>query len=923
MPNTKLIVWLLLVAALAAPVAAVASGDGVIKGFVKDGDGLPLPGVMVVASSPVLGAEGVPTWADETGAFHIEGLPPGTYTVEATLDGFQSARTELTLVQGQTVTFEFKLAFAVLEETIEVRAEAIASSEVALLDQRRQSGVVSDSISSEEISRTPDSDAAGVVDRLTGVSLVDDKYVYVRGLGERYSNTTLNGAAIASTETDKKVVPLDLFPAKLLETIDVVKTYTPDMPGAFGSGTVQLNTLAFPTSRLFRVSLGAGYNSDATGSAHQTYAGGLSLLGEGGQPLPSSIPDKQLVPKSRFNPNGYTPAEMEQFGESFGPAWTGDEPASAPYNGNFNVTYGDTIGRVGVLVSAVGSHGYATRDEVSRYFKLDASDTLVEGNDYDLVTDTESVRNGFLGAFSLQIADGQTVKVSSMFTRDAQGESRTQEGFNAAGSYDIRDYRTRYEKEELLSTRLVGEHVVSGIGQSSFLEWSVAQSKGTREQDLRENLYTLQSDGQYQLATGYPEVGKMEYFDLDDTITDAGASWATYFALGASQYGSVKGGLAYTKRERDFTARRFRFITQNPDQFDLTLLPEELFVEANIRPGGFELIETTGINDAYTGNHDIKAGYVMGDVSLGKLRLIGGVRLEDSQQTVLTFNPFSAATPEEAVNDNRDWLPAVNAIYQLSGRTNLRFAASRTVNRPEFRELSPFAFVEVTGGRSIAGNPDLEQATIDGVDLRWETFPEAGDVMAVSLFYKKIDRPIERYIQATSELRTSWLNADSATLAGIELEFRRSLAIVSPALKYWSLNINYSFVDSSVTIPEADLSVLTTTNRALQGQARHVGNFAVQYYHPAAGTLVRMLYGYTGERLSDVGVYGLPDIVESSTDSLDLVISQSLRRLLPGLDVKLAASNLLDSENTYIQGPELQRLYTTGRSFGLSFGYTY
>jgi hypothetical protein len=923
MPKSKVIVWLLLVAALAAPAVAVASGDGVIKGFVKDGDGLPLPGVMVSASSPALADGPRQTWADADGSFFIDGLPQGAYAVEAVLDGFQPSKTELTLVQGQTVTFEFKLAFAVLEETIEVRAEVIASSEVTLLDQRRQSSVVSDSISAQEISRTPDADAAGVVDRLTGVSLVDDKYVYVRGLGERYSSTTLNGASIASTETDRKVVPLDLFPAKLLETIDVVKTYTPDMPAAFGSGVVQLNTLAFPTSRLFRVQLGAGYNSNATGAAHQTYAGGVSMLGEGGQPLPSSIPDKPLEAKDRFNPDGYTHEEMQQFGLAFGPKWTGDSPESAPYNGNFNVTYGDTLGHVGVLVSAVGSHGYETRDEVSRYYKIDAGDTLVVGNDYDLVTDSESVRNGLLGAFSVQVAEGQTIKISSMFTRDARGESRTQEGFNASGSYDIRDYRTRYEKEELLNTRLVGEHVISGIGQSSFLEWSVAQSDGTREQDLRENLYTLQSDGTYYLATGYPEVGKMEYFDLEDSITDAGASWATYFDLGSSRYGSVKGGLAYTDRSREFSARRFRYITQNPNQFDLTLTPEELFTPENIRPDGWEVLETTGVNDAYTGDHEIKAGYAMADLTLGKLRLIGGVRYEDSVQTVLTFDPFDASTPEQAINDNQDVLPALNAVYQLSGRTNLRFAASRTLNRPEFRELSPFAFVEVTGGRSIAGNPDLEQATIDGIDFRWETFPEAGEVLAVSVFYKKIDQPIERYVQATSELRTSWLNAESADLQGIELELRRSLAIIAPALKNWSTNLNYSYVDSSVTIPPADLSVLTTNNRALQGQAKHVGNFAIQYFHPAAGTLVRVLYGYTGERLSDVGVYGLPDIIESSTGSLDLVVSQSLSRLVPGLDVKVTASNLLDSESTYTQGGELQRQYSTGTAFGLSFGYTY
>jgi len=918
--TTLLLVFLL--AAMAGSAHGLTA-TATIAGVVQDGEAGPLPGVTVTLTSPLLGDEPLVAYADGTGSFTLSDLLPGTYTVTASLDGFQPVTTEVTVVVNQKLTLEFKLAMATLTEQVEVVAEAPKSSEVSLLDERRQAGVVSDSISAEEISKSTDSDAASVVDRLTGISVLDDKYVYVRGLGERYSNTTLNGATLATTETEKRVVPLDLFPAKLLDTIDVVKTYTPDKPGSFGSGVVELNTLNFPTTRTIKFSTGLTYDSSATGDRFRSYAGGLDWLGRGGQPLPAGVPGEKLGPKSRFNPDGYSPEQLQTIGRSFGSDWTGSERSTAPYNGNYSLTYGDTIGRLGVIVSAVNSHGYDSRDEVQRYFGLDSGDVLVPNNDYSLTTTTEKVRNGMVGALSYRIADGHRLQLSSVFTRDASSSNRIQEGYQAAGSYDVRDYRTRYEKEDLLTTKLSGEHFFSGLGQGSSIDWSYARSRGTRDSDLRENLYAQTANGDYALLTGYPEVGKMEFHSLEDRVDDGGLSWTTYYASDANRYGSVKVGTAYNKRERDFTARRFKFITNDPNQFDLTLLPDELFVPANIRPDGFEIREVTGLNDAYTGEHTIAAAYAMADATFGKWRLIGGVRFEDSDQSVTTVNPFDASSPEVATNVNRDWLPGLNAVYMISGRTNLRFAASRTVNRPEFRELSPYAFVEVTGGRSVAGNPDLVQASIDSFDVRWETFPDAGEVMAVSVFYKRITDPIERYVQATSELRTSWINADTATLKGIEIELRRSLGILTPFLRNWSANLNYSYVDSDVTVPDSALSVITNTNRTLQGQAKHVGNVALQFYKPTWGTLARLLYNYTGTRLTDVGAYGLPDIYESSFDAFDLVVSQQLPFVADGLEVKLTGSNLLDKEHEYTQGSETQHAYKSGRSYGFSIGYTF
>ena len=898
---------LLFVASFSA--LAQNSGRATVAGAVTDDSGSPIPGVTVVAAreqaEPAVAVTGM------EGEFRLEDLVPGKYDIEVTLDGFQPVKTQVKLTTGQKLDVAFKMV-AAFGETVEVVAEATQTGEVAILESRRESAVVSDSISSEEIRKTPDSSAASVVERLTGVTLIGDKYVFVRGLGERYSGTTINGSTVPTTETEKRVVPLDLFPAKLLDSVNVVKTYTPDKPADFGSGLVEMTTTQFPSAQSLKFTFGTSYQDGTTGESFRRYDR---------QRLPSAVPDTFLTRRSVLNPDGVSPEELQTIGRSMAGHWTGREESSAAPGTDLALTYGNTFGRVGVVLSAVRNHGFDTVEEEQRFFGFD-QEALVPINDYDLTSYRESTSTGLVGNLSFRLSDQNRIFLSSVFTRDASSEDRFQEGLQTSTGGDIRDYRVRHQLEEILSNRLRGDHNLGGPGLGSLFEWSLARSTATNDSDIRENIYLQTSPGVFALQTAYADAGKLEYYALDDEVRQAGVAYSVFFAQDQRWSGSVKAGLDRHERTRDFGARRFRFVTSNPSQFDLTKTPDEIFVAENIRPDGFELRELTGVNDAYDAQHDIDAGYVMGDVTAGRWRVITGARYERSNQRVTTFNPFDVTNDVASIREDDDVLPSLNVVYQLRPRTNLRVAYGRSLNRPEFRELSPFAFTEVAGGRSVAGNPDLRQATLDSYDLRWETFPDSGEVMAVSGFYKHIADPIERIIQPTSDYRQSFVNAESATLYGIELEYRRSLEVFSPALRHWSLNANYAHIESDVQIGEGQFNVVTSRERPLEGQSDDVLNLALQFYQPQWGTMVRALGGYSGARLAEVGAFGLPDTYEDAYTSFDLVISQSLGPWARGMEVKLAGTNLLDEKRSYVQGGEIQRLFDPGRKFSLSISYT-
>ncbi|HEX9637542.1 MAG TPA: TonB-dependent receptor [Acidobacteriota bacterium] len=889
-----------------------AAPKGKIVGTVLDAtNGMTLPTVSVEA----LGT-GTVVHSDLDGKYVLE-LAPCTYEVRFLFSDYpEQVIRGVQLSAGQVITVDAVLDPATVAYEIEVSAELEPeqTSDAAQLLARRRAGVISDNVGADAIRKNADSDAAAVMERVTGVSVVGNQYVFVRGLGERYSNTVLNGSILPTTEPDKRVVPFDLFPAGLIENIQVVKSYTPDKPAEFAGGLVEIEPVSFPRQWTLNFSTSQGSNTETTFDTFMTYPGGdLDWLGfdDGTRSLPGVIPSEKVVRGSAASGRGFTPAALEAFGESFSNVW---EPSGsdALQNQSYSLFFGNTWKRIGVVFSLSTSYKNQHQFEDQTYYGV-SSDRLTVQNDYDFDISTTTARLGVVGNLSFRLTPNHTLALENFYSNKASNETRIFEGFNDDIRTQIRNTRLRWVEENIRSTKFSGEHFLPDFASSRF-DWHVTHSRAQLDEpDLREVLYEFNPVRNAFVLADESQSGLRMFNQLDDTILEFGADWSLFFDQWQGLPALIKFGPLLVNRERDFSSRRFRFRPRNTIGVDLSLPPEQLFTPANIGPV-FELTEETRNTDTYAANQDITAFYGMVDLPFSrKLRLVGGLRVERSDQVVDTFDPFNPDfVGVQAALDNTDLLPGLNLIYGLRDDMNLRFGYSRSVNRPEFRELAPFEFTDVVGGRAVVGNPDLRRALIANYDVRWEWFPDPTEVYAVSFFYKDFTDPIERIVEPTAQLRTSFTNALGARNAGLELELRKHLAS--------GLDIagNYALVDSQIELEATAGQVQTSLERPLAGQSRHLFNLMLEQRIEALDFGARLLYNYVGRRITDVGSLGLPDIYEEDNSFLDAVFDKNLWNQL---GIRFSVENLTDHPYVFTQGGQPQRLFKLGRTYALSFSY--
>ncbi len=910
----------LLVAALAGTAPAdAATVTGVI---VNGGNGEPVRGAALAFEGTDATAQ-----SDLNGLVLIE-LAPGDYTVTVSKDGFAAKKIRGVEVADDGGNFAVVLEPAggsttgqAVAEEITVTAEAAIATSEALLAERKGAAQISDSIGTEEMSKSGGSDAAGVLKRVPGISLQDGKFAFVRGLGDRYSNTALNGSKLPSTEFERKAVPLDLFPAGMIEKITVSKSYTVDKPGDFAAGFVELSTVKFPPRQLASISLGISSNSATTGDPLLEYPDfGLDFFGSGGQPLPASVPSNPLVRRSPLNPDrGFSPEQLETIGESIGGAWTPQSAGSAPFNGDFKASYGNSFNRLGFVLSASYENDFQTRDEEQNIFSVRPDGSVRANNSFNFDYTDEKVRQALNGNLSYRFADNHQIQVRSLYTLLSATEARFQEGFLSDIDALIEDHRLSYKEQEILNLQIAGDHYFNHLGGGGLLEWKANRSEATTDENRREALYQETDPGVFEL-TDNAQSGFLFFNDLQDEIDDFSADWTSFFTTDKI-YGSVKAGGAHTRNDRVFDGRRLRFFHRNTVGIDLTLPPEQLFVPEFLNPRQFEIQEITRVTDTYTGDHQITAGYVQADLAWGKWRVVGGVRVESSDQQVTTFDRTNPSfQPIVTVVEDTDVLPSVSLVRKIGEATNLRFSASQTVNRPEFRELAPFSYTHVAGGFTAVGNPDLVRALITSYDVRWEWFPSADEVIAASLFYKDFEDPIENVINGGSLVTESLVNAEGAKNFGFELELRRNLGLFSEALDDWTAILNYTFVDSEVSI-DAGNSVITNPNRALVGQPDNVANAILEWNRPESNSVVRLLYNFTDDKIASAGGFGLPDVLLEARGTLDVVWGQGLDKWAPGLSFKLSGSNLFNEEWLWTQGDGVFRRYEPGREVSFSISY--
>ena len=904
-----------------------------ITGIVIDSDTeMPLPEVTIrVADTQIR------VTTDETGAFSLD-LPIGTYRILANAPFYNTYTIpEFEVKVGETPEpLQVLLMPQVVKlDAIKMPVQLSQSSERGLLEQRMRSSGIEDSISTEEISRLPASSAGEAIKRVTGVSIVGGRYVFVRGLGERYSNTLLNNVEIPSPEPNRRVVPMDIFPASLLASLQTVKTFSPDQPGGFAGGSVQVFTKDFPEDLTMSLSMSTGFNTQATGEEGLAYPGGdFDFLGfdDGSRELPGIIQDEAAeIPireRGRFTTAGFTSEKIQEFGQSFENVWTPERrpiPANQGYKfslGNSNTLLGKEFGYLGVI-SYGNSHSYGT--QVRNAYRIGLNQQLSPVTSYHVERSGNEVDWGTVLNTSLRFSPQHLVSLRSLFTHTAEDETRTWEGFNADRNTDMRSTRLRYVERQLFSGQLAGTHdfnftepTLEGPEQPNVsMEWRLTYSRAARDEpDTRENIYEDRGDGTY-VFRDVTQSGSRFFFELEDNEYNARVDWKV--RVGTD--GLFKFGGLLRDRARTFDVRRFRFLPS--DQVDATLNlsapPEILFQSENIAPRVFELRESTRSTDNYLADHNIYSGYLMLDLPLSaKWQVMSGVRLESSDQQVTTYDPFAATRREiEANLQTLDWLPGLNVTYRITERMNLRFAASRTITRPDFRELAPFEFTDFVGGRTILGNPELERTQIDNFDFRWEAFPQIGGILAVSAFYKRFQKPIEQIVQPQAEVRITYENAEGAQNYGLELEARQNLGVLTDALRKFSINTNAALISSQVVLPE-DVGIQTSAERPLQGQCPYIINLSVGYEDPDWGISSAIAYNIFGRRLSEVGNHGVPDVYEQPRGQLDVSFS---RTVADHFKLSVSAKNLLDPYVHYKIGKATYLAYKLGRAFSLGISY--
>ena len=878
-----------------------------LTGVVRDeSNAIPLPGIPV----DVVDTKQV-VYTDVDGRYVLD-VPPGTHQIRVSMEDYEDKTVSVTAGAERTITVNLGLMMKGFTETVTVTARTIdgatASAEAQLIE-RKQAQVITDNLGASEMKASGDGDAAAAMQRVTGLSVVDD-FVFVRGLGERYSNTTLNGAVIPTTEPDRKVVPLDLFPTGLIDSVQVAKSYAPDRSAEFAGGLVQIEPLKFPSGPTVDVSYSFGFNSQTTGKDVLGTLGGSNWFGfdDGTRALPPGFPNKKVIRGGRFTPDvGLLWPELERLGEAFSNAWSPRTRTAKPAQ-NVSMVVGNRFGRLGVLLSYTQSYKeqYATEDQT--YYRL-GSAGLSAFSDYDFRVASTRTSVGGVASLAYQFTPNHRLALENFYTHTGKDEARTFEGFNSDIATDIRNARLLWVEEDLLSNGLSGDHFVQGLSNSR-IDWRATFSQANRDEpDLRETLY--ERNGNVYVLADESQSGFRMFNALDDQTVDLAANWSLFGTQWSSLPVQFKFGASYVTRQRDFTSRRFRFVPLSTSGIDLSAAPEQIFTTVNVGPR-FELKEETRVTDAYDAEQHVTAFYAMTDLALSRsTRVVGGARIERYDQQVNTFDPFDFEGDPDVITarlENTDVFPGVNFVVAVRPDQNLRLGFSQTVNRPEFRELAPFEFTDVVGGRAVVGNPSLKRALIQNVDVRWEMFPGADEVVAASVFFKHFSDPIERIVEPTAQLRTSFTNADSARNFGLELEARKRL------VDAFLVGANYTYVNSRITLTPAAAQVQTSLERPLAGQSTNLFN---ALFEVRGGPVVaRLLYNFFGERISDVGSLGLPDILEDDRGSVDLVVSGRWR----GLGLRFSAENLADETFEFTQGGQPQRRYKLGRSLQFNIG---
>lgn len=872
--------------------------------------------------------------SDLEGRYRIE-LPPGVYQLRVQYELHRPARVKnVRVFAGRLSKIDVVMDpdETAVEEVTAVEAEIERASAATQLFLRKNAAQASDSVGAQDIAKTPDRNAADAVKRVVGTTVVDGRYIFIRGLGDRYTNSMMNGSPLPSPEPDRQAVPLDMFPTLVLSDLTVSKTFVPDMPGDFAGGSLNIHTRDLPSKFLFQSTFGLGFNTISTFGNRLSYPGGSTdWLGidSGGRQIPADIPGERVTGIV----NGQRNPQLAELGRAINTPMGTNRTFNLPH-GTGSVVVGDSFklkngNVVGYMVGGSYSRRFQKRvNEIIRTFGVDAMrpGELVRYNDYTAETGTDVVTWSGLGTVSWASGTDHKIALTGLYSRNAEKEARIITGRNEEQDANAYDERLRFVNRALMYGQLRGEHRLRFLNAAQ-IQWTGLWARATlNDPDLRESVY-VEDAGRGFSYRDSTQSGQHFYAAQGETTRSGGLDWTQPLAKGENAAKIKMGGLV-TLRGRSFSARRFRFLRTNASGVDpavYRLPPNELFTNENIGTA-LDLEEWTRPTDTYAAQYNVYAGYAMTDVGITeRVRVVVGERIEVSHQNLESFDPFSSSTEQVATSLKRtDLLPSGNVIFKLTSDSNIRLSATRTVARPQLRELAPFVFTDFFGAREVLGNPELDRTRISNFDARYEVFPRVGEVLAVSFFHKRFEKPIEQVILPTSRGVISYQNAKGAVNTGIEVEGRKGLDFLTPALKDFGFLANLTVVHSRVDLDTAQAGIQTSKSRPLAGQSPFVMNFAIDWNKEAWKTRARVLYNVAGERIAQVGSNGIPDMYEQPRHLVDVSFAKGFG---DHVDMKATIENLFDAPVRFTQGESgsgapLASRYNVGQTFWLTATYT-
>ena len=884
---------------------------------------------------------------DGDGNYSLKGLSAGTYILEVRNETYNNLiLTEIKLKENENLVLNIPLDKVILEfGPVTVKAKVNRESTTEILRLQRNSATVVDGITSETFKKTPDSKASDVLKRISGASVQDNKFVVVRGLSDRYNFALINGAPLPSSESDRKAFSFDVFPSNMLDNLVIIKTATPDLPGEFAGGVIDINTTEPKENDFQSIQIGSSYNLITTFKDFKTYDGSKTdFLGfsSSSRTLPSGLPSTEDF-------NNLSALQKAEYAKSIPNSW-GTYSRFALPNLNLQYSIGKTIKlaeeRNFGYVFAYNYQSNMSFNKVTRREFEESTAGVITKNELKDSAFTQSVLNSAMFNMKFKLNKNNSLQLKTLYSLSSDDKVNIRNGkrdMDVESVFSEKSTNIWYTQNKLLSSQLLGNHEFKN---KMKFKWIAGISDVKREIPFLRRTVYQQSDTALPFAAVIQNndistlgAGNMFWSLLNEKIVSAKYDLSIPLEFLNTKTELKIGGM-HQYRTRSFESRNLGFSKYDPagnSSFNsqLLLLPEDqIFSNSNLGlmtdgQGGFKLEEGTNVDDSYQAFSLLNAAYAMFDTKITeKFRIVGGARLESYHQN-FKYIEFGSNLQQNIDTTVVDILPSVNLIYSLTNKVNFRLSASKTVSRPEFRELAPFSFYNFLNDNLTSGDPTLKRASINNYDARFEFFPGAGQIFSVSAFYKQFTNPIEMILRTgtsgTPELYYD--NVGNTKNYGAEFEYRMNLGFLNSKdsisfLKDITLYANASIIRSSVDLSMyAGQAEYTNSARPLQGQSPYIINAGI-YYSAPKDVNFSLSYNLVGQRIAIAGSIQEPSVWENGRNVIDFQISKMFKKKL---ELKLNVKDLLAQDLIYFQDINKNKKYDKGTDNAwqeITFGQT-